>query len=425
MRNTDAGSEDRKPPDLSHKEDPEPATGTVGGAAERAAAQYVPRPSPRTIPSILPARSVTLSEVTELLGDFRILLRHVLYCQKKEMPVTSDMRPELTGEEELPLPPGVRFELLTRTPEEIASDDTLLQQLYSGVSILTALAAPATVSSIYITSAFLRDRTSSSAPAEANSVARRLRVRAIAMVLVALLVFVVTISLLVHVDKGRREIQQLEHAREEYQLVVNAIDQTHAPNLLTECLKGMSGPESSEPPPAAVPQPLCQRLRDALRAMRIAGAELQDWNSISDRLSLVTPTRVLELQHSLPAGLSEVQWEASEMRASANMASLTGFVLPILLGLLGAFTYVYRDIDGRLRAATLSPGDGAHGTLRMLLGTMLGGLLGVIWTNGQQIQVEGVTLSLAALAFFVGYSVEVVFQVLDRIIARTTSGLRP
>jgi hypothetical protein len=40
----------------------------------------------------------------------------------------------------------------------------------------------------------------------------------------------------------------------------------------------------------------------------------------------------------------------------------------------------------------------------------LGSLVGAIWTSGQQIQIEGVVLSLAALAFFVGYIVEVVLS---------------
>jgi hypothetical protein len=51
-------------------------------------------------------------------------------------------------------------------------------------------------------------------------------------------------------------------------------------------------------------------------------------------------------------------------------------------------------------------------------GLILGGLLGVIWTNGQQIQIDGVALSLAALAFFVGYSDEIVFE------PRGASGMR-
>ena len=97
-----------------------------------------------------------------------------------------------------------------------------------------------------------------------------------------------------------------------------------------------------------------------------------------------------EPRDRLQSALPEAQWGSSEFRASVNMAGLTGFVLPMLLGLLGAFTYVYRNIEGKIRGARLSSGDGAHATLRILLGMMLGGLLGVIWTNGQPIAL-GVT----------------------------------
>ena len=155
--------------------------------------------------------------------------------------------------------------------------------------------------------------------------------------------------------------------------------------------------------------------------MDIASRGLGDWNIVSYRLAYALPIRWLGARQPLPANLSEERWGASVLRASAVMAGFTGFVLPMLLGLLGAFTYVYRDLDRRVRAATLMPGDDLHGTLRILLGTILGGLLGVLWTNGQPIKLEGVTLSLTALAFFVGYSVEIVFQTLDTIISKVAS----
>ena len=151
----------------------------------------------------------------------------------------------------------------------------------------------------------------------------------------------------------------------------------------------------------------------------------KSWNAVWSRFSFVPLGRLPQDSQNHPQSAPpELEREASELHASANMAVLTGFVMPMLLGLLGAFTYVYRHIDGKIRAATLSSGDGVHAMLRILLGMMLGGLLGVVWTNGQPIEVKGVTLSLAALAFFVGYGVEVVFQMLDRIIARTASGVR-
>lgn len=324
----------------------------------------------------------------------------------------------------MPFPPGVHVELLTREPAEIACDKTLLEQLYSSVRILTGLSAPATVSSIYLTSAFLLDEMNSIASPEARSAAQRLRRWAVTTGVLGLLLFAVALMLLVHVDKGRREIQQLEHVRDEYKLVVSAIEQTRDPNLLEDCTKGLVGREISDAQHGTNHQPLCQRFREALEKMQIARTGLGAWNIVPYRLAYLLPIRWLGTRAALPQDLSEEEWDSSELRASAVMAGFTGFVLPMLLGLLGAFTYVYRDLDRRVRTATLVPGDGLHGTLRMLLGMILGGLLGLLWTSGQPIHLEGVTLSLTALAFFVGYSVEVVFQVLDSVVTKVASAIR-
>ena len=371
-------------------------------------------------------QAAMVPEVTALVGEFRLLLAHLARHQKADALASPGVHP-LSGNREgpsSPSPAGVHIELLTASPEKIAADGVLLQQLYSSVSALSAVAAPATVSSIYLTSAFLRDGMSLAVPAEAKLIARRLRRWALITVLLALLLFIVTITLLVHVDRGRREIQQLEHITDEYQLVVTAIDQMHDAVMLADCVKPAPGVEAPYMQPSVHHGPLCQRLRDVLRRMAIVRTELREWNTASDRPLHFIFSNWLDASGSLGAGVSEEQWSASEMRTSAIMAGFTGFVLPMLLGLLGAFTYVYRVIDRHLRTATLLPGDGAHGTLRVLLGAILGGLLGVIWTNGQSIQVEGVALSLAALAFFVGYSVEVMFQVMDNLVLKAAGALR-
>jgi len=415
--NADAAPEHLGPPKFSGGEETEPPTRLAGRTAEPAAPHNAAQ-SPSTVSTATStSQSETLSEVSGLLSEFRVLLRHVVDGGIPNARPTGGQIGTAGQEKHLiPFPSGVHTELLTRAPGEIASDATLLQQLYSSVAILSGLAAPATVSSICLTSAFLHDRKNSNAPAEAKSAARRLRRWAITTVLLALLVFIVTIMLFVHVDRGRRIVQQLE-----YQLVVTAIDQARNPNLAADCAKE---PDASDPQVGGNNQPVCERLRDALRRMRIVRTELRAWNAVSDRLSFFWPKHWLYPHDALPERLREEQWEASELRASAIMAGFTGFVLPMLLGLLGAFTYVYRDIDRRVRTATLLPVDGAHSTLRILLGMTLGGLLGVIWTNGQPIQLEGVTLSLAVLAFFVGFGVEVVLRILDSIVARTASALQ-
>jgi hypothetical protein len=371
-------------------------------------------------------QNATVSEITTLLRNFHVLLRHFVRSQMPDAHASSRDRFGTVSPEgrSVLFPPGVHVELLTSAPEEIAGDDALLSCLYSSVCVLAAVTAPATVSSICLTSAFLRDEMSSIASAEAGPAAQRFRRWAVLTGLLGLLLFTVTVMLLIHVDRGRREIQQLGHVRSEYELVISAIDQTHNPNLLADCRKGPSGVGGSEQQPGVNHEPLCERLREALEKMQVVRTGLQAWNIVSYRLAYLMPIRWLGARERLPASLSEDQWQSSELRASAVMAGFTGFVLPMLLGLLGAFTYVYRDLDRRVRTATLVPGDGLHGTLRMLLGTILGGLLGVLWTNGQPIQLEGVTLSLAALAFFVGYSVEVVFQLLDSIITKAAHALQ-
>lgn len=144
--------------------------------------------------------------------------------------------------------------------------------------------------------------------------------------------------------------------------------------------------------------------------------ELRVWNTITDRLSYASPVTWLSPRLAPVPGLSEEQWHSTELRTSAMMTALTGFVLPMLLGLLGACVYVYREIDGQVEASTLETRECVHGTLRMLLGAILGGLLGAIWTNSQPIRLEGASLSLGAVAFFVGFSVEVVFRLVDSLV---------
>ena len=363
-----------------------------------------------------------LPEIATLANAFRVLLlRRFIHCGAPGASVGVNSPPGSLGQDAPPLPAGVHVELLTKKSEEIEHNNVLLQQLCSSVDALARLAAPATVSSIYFTSAFLHDETSSIASAEAGLAARRLRRWALITAILGLLLFCSAVMLLIHVDRGRRVIQQIEQVRDEYRLVINAVDQRREPALIASCL---TEPAQSERLSAISYEPWCERLRDVQQRLDIARRGLGAWNVVSYRLADVLPIRWLGGADKLPPDVSQQRWDASELRASAVMAGFTGFVLPMLLGLLGAFTYVYRDLDRRVRTATLMPGDGLHGTLRILLGTILGGLLGVLWTNGQPIHLEGVTLSLTALAFFVGYSVEVVFQTLDTVIGKVAGAIQ-
>ena len=223
-----------------HSTDPGSTRAQNWGAADLAKPSLQSPPGSNA-PPLLPA---TLAEVETLLNGFRMLtLRHFIRRQVSGSLIVSDARSGVAGQEAPPFPPGVYLVLLTKSPQEIAENDVLLRQLCSSIEVLTELAAPANVSSIYLTSAFLRDETSSIASTEARSAARRLRRWAMITAVLGLLFFCFAVMLLIHVDRGRREIQQLEQVREEYRLVIASLDQRHDADQIAICTKDLSSPQ--------------------------------------------------------------------------------------------------------------------------------------------------------------------------------------
>lgn len=361
--------------------------------------------------------SDTTARVTDLQDDLRVLVEHLTSRVDGTVPPQAIETAPLT---DLSTAAG----LLSAPPEAITHDAALLGQLYGSLAALTALAAPANVKSIRLTRTFVDGNGLDSPGRSVAGEARRLARWAWASAAFGLLVFLCAIVLLVHVDRGRRAIQQLELVQKEYQVVAGSLDVARvasgagAGDATFECSStdpAVTGRPAPEPAGTRQQRLLCGQLQTALVRMRIVRNELRVWNIISDRLSFISPVAWLS-PPGAAGDLSTGNWESSELRTSVMMAALTGFVMPMLLGLLGACVYVYREIDDQIRTSTLEARQAVHGTLRMLLGAILGGMLGAIWTNGQAVQLEGVSLSLGALAFFVGFSVEIVFSVVDSLV---------
>ena len=109
-------------------------------------------------------------------------------------------------------------------------------------------------------------------------------------------------------------------------------------------------------------------------------------------------------------------WRSHETRVTIASSVVSGFLLPLLLGCLGGCAYAMRRIDQKLSNWTLEPQDGRHSIVRVALAAVLGGLVGVVWTGGDTVAVGGFSLSLAAASFFVGFSVEPVFRVIETVV---------
>lgn len=120
---------------------------------------------------------------------------------------------------------------------------------------------------------------------------------------------------------------------------------------------------------------------------------------------------------NLADGLSTVQ-NYYNWRRKANGSLQSVFILngvyqalfPLLLGAIGACTYVLRLISEEIRDSTFSSTSRVTHSVRVLLGALAGvavGLWGVLSSSFE--------LSAGALAFVAGYAVEPVFSTLDGI----------
>lgn len=186
---------------------------------------------------------------------------------------------------------------------------------------------------------------------------------------------------------------------------------------------------------------VCQRYDDNRVRVAMIYTGLADWNCFSHKMfsfylieRLIGRTTGLWLgsdySHacgapltSLPPEIDETSWRSHETWVATTSAVVAGFILPLLLGCLGGCTYVLRQLDRKVTDSTLQPHDGGHALTRVALAALLGGLSGVIWTSDSSITLGGITLSLAAVAFFIGFSVEGVFKAIETLIKAATNWL--
>jgi len=108
--------------------------------------------------------------------------------------------------------------------------------------------------------------------------------------------------------------------------------------------------------------------------------------------------------------------ESSALIFAARMArnQLAQIVLPMLLGFLGEYTFVLRNMSVDIERRSFAPGSSIHHVIRLFLGAMAGIASGWLLKPGD----VGLLSSAPAwvLAFVAGYSVELVFSFMDRIV---------
>jgi hypothetical protein len=99
--------------------------------------------------------------------------------------------------------------------------------------------------------------------------------------------------------------------------------------------------------------------------------------------------------------------------AAFATAIVSSFILPVLLGTLGACAFVLRNISEQIRTTTFSETSPIRHLTRVVLGALSGGVIGLFTNLSTQL-----ALPLLAVAFLAGYGVEGVFSMFDGFIDR-------
>jgi len=102
------------------------------------------------------------------------------------------------------------------------------------------------------------------------------------------------------------------------------------------------------------------------------------------------------------------------LSADFILISLQHYLLPLLYGLLGAFIYVLRDLLREIRQLTYTFDSEIRYRLRLTLGALAGMIIG--WFLKAEEAGAVASLSPMAMAFLMGYNVDVLFALMDKLI---------
>jgi len=108
---------------------------------------------------------------------------------------------------------------------------------------------------------------------------------------------------------------------------------------------------------------------------------------------------------------------ALEQAAGSVLQVLNFYLLPLVLGLLGAVAFIVRRLLKYLATTSYTLNSGRRYTMRLALGALLGMISG-IFLAPEQNQLQPFNLPLVVLAFLMGYSVEFAFSIFDALIER-------
>ena len=148
------------------------------------------------------------------------------------------------------------------------------------------------------------------------------------------------------------------------------------------------------------------------RVLTLDLAALPDAKKATDETAPTKPGDYVKLATD---EINRTQSKVVQVQEQANLivGILGAYILPILLGSIGAVAYIIRTISEQIRTSTFSPSSPTRHIMRTALGAMAGVVVGLFSDLSTKL-----SLPPLAVAFLAGYGVEAVFSMFDGFIAK-------
>ncbi len=295
--------------------------------------------------------------------------------------------------------------VLRRKPDTLTPEEEAV--LWDGYNRLSKLVAPATDESLDITDQIRQARASPRTEAAktwpaVDCIRRELR-KTVYLLITMVAMFLITQAYVILLTDALQDHADL---RKEYQSVTAHIGD------LRDASPGIKDD-------TAPLKPLVDRQADLERKMEVtsrAEARLMEiwWWLYPEPAGAVSKDREEQIKTVL----------AIEGYARSLLSILSQYVMPLILGLLGAIAYLVRRSLFNLAYNSYALSFGGQFGMRLCLGGLLG-VIGGIMLSLDEAELETYKLSTVVVAFLMGYSVEFAFTLFDRLIERGRSLFTP
>jgi hypothetical protein len=104
--------------------------------------------------------------------------------------------------------------------------------------------------------------------------------------------------------------------------------------------------------------------------------------------------------------------------ANSTLLILSQYILPLILGTLGATAFIVRNTLDKLQTDSYLPSANGKLSMRLCLGGLLGVLSGVFMSTSTVESLAGFNINLVMVSLIMGYSVEVAFSLFDSVVSR-------